>query len=57
MFSKSRSEGGFTFEQGADLPPAGNSSLAGVLAQGNLQEEDRHSACEQEDQVGNEERT
>lgn len=50
-------EGWFTFKQGADLPPAGDAPLTGVLTQGNLQEEDRYAACEQEDQVGNEECT
>lgn len=46
-----------TFKQGTDFPPAGDASLAGVLTQGYLQEEDRNSAGEQEDQVGDEERT
>lgn len=46
-----------TFKQGTDFSPAGNASLAGVLAQGRLQEEDRNAAGEQEDQVGDEECT
>lgn len=44
-----------TFKQGTDFSPAGNASLAGVLAQGYLQEEDRNATGEQEDQVGDEE--
>lgn len=50
-------KGFFTFEQWANLPPAGDASLAGVLTQGNLQEEDRYSTRKQEDQVGDEECT
>lgn len=46
-----------TFKQGTDFSPAGDASLAGVLTQGYLQEEDRNSAGEQEDQVGDEECT
>lgn len=46
-----------TFKQGTDFSPAGNASLAGVLAQGRLQEEDGNAAGEQEDQVGDEECT
>lgn len=46
-----------TFKQGTNLPPAGDASLAGELAQGRLQEEDRDATGEQEDHVGNEERT
>lgn len=46
-----------TFIQRADLPPAGDPSLAGVLAQGRLQEEDRHATEEEEDEVGDEEGT
>lgn len=46
-----------TFKQRADLSPAGNTPLAGVLAQGDLQEEDRNAAGEQEDHVRDEERT
>lgn len=40
-----------TFEQGTDFSPAGDSSLAGVLTQGDLQEEDGNAAGEEEDQV------
>lgn len=46
-----------TFKQRADFSPAGNASLTGVLAQGDLQEEDRNATGEQEDQVGDEECT
>ena len=46
-----------TFKQGTDLPPAGDASLAGELAQGRLQEEDGDATGEQEDQVGDEECT
>lgn len=46
-----------TFKQRADLSPAGNAPLAGVLAQGDLQEEDRNAAGEQEDHVRDEECT
>lgn len=46
-----------TFKQWTDFPPACNASLAGVLAQGRLQEEDRNATGEQEDQVGDEEGT
>ena len=46
-----------TFKQGTDFSPAGNASLAGVLAQGCLQEEDGNTTGEQEDHVGDEERT
>lgn len=46
-----------TFKQGTDFPPAGDASLAGVLAQRRLQEEDGNATGEQEDQVGDEERT
>lgn len=46
-----------TFKQGTDFPPAGDASLAGVLAQRCLQEENGNATGEQEDQVGDEERT
>lgn len=46
-----------TFKQGTDLSPAGNASLAGVLAQRRLKEEDGNATGEQEDQVGDEECT
>lgn len=46
-----------TFKQRADLSPAGNTPFAGVLAQGDLQEEDRNAAGEQEDHVRDEECT
>ena len=45
-----------TFKQRADLPPAGDASLAGELAQRRLQEEHGDPAGEEEDQVGDEER-
>ncbi len=47
----------FTFKQRADLPPACDSSLAGVLTQRNLQEKHGNTAGEEEDQVGNEKGT
>lgn len=46
-----------TFKQRTDFSPASNASFAGVLAQGNLQEEDRNTTGEKEDQVGDEECT
>lgn len=46
-----------TFKQGADFPPAGNASLTGVLTQGGLQEEDRDTTGEQEDEIRDEECT
>lgn len=48
---------GITLKQWADLPPAGDSSLAGVLTKGRFQEEDWDPTSEQEDEVRNEEST
>lgn len=48
---------GITLKQWADLPPAGDSSLAGVLTKGRLQKEDWDPTSEQEDEVRNEEST
>lgn len=46
-----------TREDGAQLGPAGDAPLGGVLAQRHLQEEDRQAAAEQEDEVRDEKRT
>ena len=46
-----------TFKQRADLPPAGDAPLAGVLAQSGLQEEHGNTTRKEEDQVGDEEGT
>lgn len=46
-----------TFKERADFPPAGNSSLAGELTQGSLQEKHRDTAAHEEDDVRNEERS
>lgn len=46
-----------TFKEGADPAPGCHPSLAGVLAQRRLQEEDRDPAGEEEDEVGDEEGT
>lgn len=46
-----------TFKQWADLPPAGDSSLAGVLTERRLQKEDGDPTSKQEDEVRNEEGT
>lgn len=48
---------GLTSEDGAELGPAGDPSFGRVLAQCDLQEEDGQAAPEQEDEVGDEERT
>lgn len=48
---------GITLKQWADLPPAGDSSLAGVLTKRRLQKEDWDPTSEQEDEVRNEEST
>lgn len=47
----------FTFEQGADLPPAHDSPLTGVLAQCRLQDEQRNTTGHKEKDVRNEEGT
>lgn len=47
--------GMFTFKQGADLLPAGDTSLLGVLAQSRFQEEQRNATGEQEEDVRDEE--
>jgi len=44
-----------TFEQRADLPPAGDASLAGVLAQRGLQEEHGDPTRKEENEVRDEE--
>lgn len=46
-----------TFKQWTDLPPAGDSTLTGVLTQRRLQEEDRDATSKQEDEVWDEEST
>lgn len=46
-----------TFKDGADLPPGCDASLARVLAQRCLQEEDRNATGKEEDEVGDEEGT
>jgi len=51
------SDGCLTFKQRADLPPACDPSLAGELTQRDLQEKHGNTAGEEEDQVGDEERT
>lgn len=43
------------FKQGADLPPAGDAALTGVLTERRLQEKDGNATSEEEDQVRNEE--
>lgn len=48
---------GLTGEDGAELGPAGDPSLGGVLAQCNLQEEHRQATPKQEDEVRDEKRT
>lgn len=48
---------GLTFKQRADFPPAGDSTLTGVLTQRCLQKEDWYPTSEQEDEVWNEEGT
>lgn len=48
---------GITLKQWADLPPAGDSSLAGVLTKRRLQKEDWDPTSEQEDEVRYEEST
>lgn len=42
----------FTFKQRADFPPAGDSTLTGVLTQCCLQEENRNPTGKQENEVG-----
>ena len=46
-----------TSEDWAELLPAGDATLGGVLAQGHLQEEDGQASSEQEDGVRDEKRT
>lgn len=46
-----------TLEHGADLLPGGHPTLAGVLAQGQSQEEQGHSAEEEGEAVGDEDGT
>lgn len=46
-----------TLEEWADLPPACDAALVGVLAQRGLQEEQRHATREHEEEVWNEEDT
>lgn len=46
-----------TFKQRADFPPAGDASLAGVLAKSRFQEKNRNATGEQEDHVRDEECT
>lgn len=48
---------GITFKQWADFPPAGDSTLTGVLTQRRLQKEDWDPTSKQEDEVWNEEGT
>lgn len=47
---------GLTGEDGAELGPAGDPSLRGVLAQRNLQEEHGQATTKQEDEVRDEKR-
>lgn len=46
-----------TLKDGTDLPPGCDATLAGVLAQRCLQEEDGNATGEEEDEVGDEEGT
>lgn len=46
--------GEHTSKNGAELLPAGDSTLRGELTQRNLQEEDRQTPAKQEDEVGDE---
>ena len=46
-----------TLKERADLPPAGDASLAGELAHGGLQEEHGDATAHKEDDVRNEEGT
>lgn len=48
---------GLTGEDRAEFGPAGDPSLGGVLAQRDLQEEDRQASSKQEDEVRDEKRT
>lgn len=46
-----------TFKQWTNLPPAGDSTLIGILAQRDLQQEDGDATSKQEDEVRDEEST
>lgn len=46
-----------TFKEGTDPPPGRHTSLAGVLSQCRLQEEDRDATGEEEDEVRDEKGT
>lgn len=43
--------GGITFKQWTEFPPAGDSTLFGILAHRRLQKEDGDAAGKQEDEV------